>query len=78
MLIGVKVGGNSEATSISILSTDQITKTYKEIEIVIAGADISDHDIPFEITHLGNLTLKQTAELLWNRFDIRRTNMYNN
>ncbi len=51
------------AFDLGILALEKIKRKYRNIEVVTAGWDISEYNIPLEITNLGVLTLKETAEL---------------
>lgn len=48
---------------VGMLALEKIKNKYPDVEVVTAGSDLKNYDFPFEVTNLGLLTLKQTAEL---------------
>jgi glycosyltransferase involved in cell wall biosynthesis len=51
------------AFELGIMALRKLNKKYPDLEIVLAGWDISQYKIPFQAKQLGNLTLNQTASL---------------
>lgn len=51
------------AFDLGILALQKLKRIHPHLEIVTAGWDLSEYEVPMPVTSLGLLTLKETAEL---------------
>jgi glycosyltransferase involved in cell wall biosynthesis len=51
------------AFDLGILALEKLKQRHPHLEIVTAGWDLSEYEVPMTVTSLGMLTLKETAEL---------------